>query len=272
MFKKLHLFSLFLAFLLLFAGCVNLRVQQGTPIVSAPPPTAAPATLPPSATQPVTEAPTGNAAAATWSKTEIVSFFNTAYVNVQNSQQRYLLKNTVNHTASLVHCSSAELESMAQQVIAVLNREIENEYTVDAATAAAADGSSVPIAELLPNGSTGVPLKETDVTAARASFDGENVVVVLNLVDVVHDNANYADAALVPRLGFYGRDISPYTVHESTIDYTDITLAAGIDGQGRLVTVTVTATAAGSAVGGIGVMTAEVLFAGKLKESRTFVY
>lgn len=275
--KKQVFLCLILAAVLCLTGCVTLQFEPGNTVVSPDGSYQQPAQQPQAGNAPVvqtpTQAPVGSANAAAWSAAEIVSFLNNAVNNAKNSVAGFVMKEKVNHAVSINSINSEPLRAMAESVLENLNYSSETQYTASGGVATAGT-ATVPVRDLLAPPGDYFAITEQEISAARASFDGENVIIVMTLQDdtAAQQFVPTLHGAKIPFLHLHGKSIEPYAIQSATIAYTGITLAAAVNGQGQLVTMTVSAKAAGQASIGIGVMTAEVVFNATLKESREFVY
>lgn len=275
--KKQCFLCLILAFLLCFSGCVTLQFEAGNTVVSYDN-TYQTQQIPAEQTDAVAEIPTQQPAdhtgTATRSVPEIVAFFNNAVNTAKNNADAYTLKETVLHSVSISQINSEAMRGMAQSVIDKLNRSYETVYTVVGGVATA-NGVSVYANDVIPPEGAAFVLTESEVAAARAVADGQNTAIVMYLQEDTASLAHPIPAihgVKIPYVSLNGQSVDPYTVGTAQMQYTDIVLTASVDGSGRLLNLTVSANVTGSATGGIGVMTAEVLFGGTLKETQAFTY
>lgn len=278
--KKWNVACLLAAILVLFSGCIQLNFNENGPLF---PPIENPI-IPmqttgqnaviqtQSAQAPTVAAPVGNDGAANWSKAEILSFFNNA-VNRAKTADTYTLTRTLTHSMGLTQINNESMREMANGLTERMNRQQELQYSVQSTTATDAYGNAFYANDLIMPTGRACALTDADVLAARASFDGENVIIVLSVADCEASlAAPVPNSGISPYLPMDNLSSDPFTVSDARILYSKRTVAAGINNAGRLVTVTATANAAVSTQCGIGVMTAQADYAGTLKEVIKLVY
>lgn len=272
--------------LLLQTGCVTLTLSDGVshrypqgvqPAVPQTqpdiPPTQSSATEAP-ATAPVTEAQTGVAAAGTWNHEQILSYLASAVNAAKSEVSAYTLDCTLVHSVSLFDLSSEPMRDIVEEAITHLNYSKADVYTVADGTAVSAN-ETLPLTELLLPAGKPFALEKEAIESARASFDGENVIIVMRLKDAQADHTQPVPGmtqGVIPYITLHGYDPAPYAIQSAAVSYSSCTIAAGIDAAGRLVTITSSADVAGEATGGLGSLTTDISFMGQTKAAYTFTY
>lgn len=221
-----------------------------------------------------TQIPVGNAGAAYWTQEQILALLANTVNTVKGGMSPYTVAYKESHSVGMFQISSEPMREVAESVVQYLNYEKEKSYSVSDGIATAEDEMVVANDLILPVGKPFL-LSAAAVQSARASFDGENAIIVIQLKD---DTANLNNpvpvntGGIVPYITLHGYRPEQYTINSANILYSDCTLAAGIDGQGRLITVTVRADVAAEANGGLGSLTADVSLMGEVKAEYTFSY
>lgn len=289
--------------LLCTSGCVTLHLNEGSTVVNtdntmpiteavAPDTTAAPLTQAPVSLMPdtapatqfvpvqltdaaqVTQPPVTQQADVRWSVGQAVAFLNNAVNAVKASTSPFVLTEDIQHSVYMQSVSTETLRDPARAIVEQFNRSTVTEYTVLAGTTGAG-GEQVNINTLLPPSGEAFVLTEAEVSAARVSVEGEHTLLVMTLYDDTAgaDNATPAvHGAKIPFIDPFGKSADAYTVQGADIRYSKITLAARVDGQGRLLALTVSCDVLGFVTVGIGMLNAQSQFSGKIKETRTFAY
>lgn len=300
--NKKPFLCLILAVVLLFSGCVTLRLNEqsdtsvGEPSVPLTQPTeSAPAdstvyadTSSPVAQEPATlyepEHITGQTPVtqptsvqqvdADWSVERAVSHLNAAVNAVKNCTYPFVLTEDIRHTLTVQDVNSEALREQAVAIVDTLNRSSLTEYKVLAGTTGR-NGDQVNINDLIAPAGVPFNLNQSEVSAARVSYEGEHVLIVMAL----HDDTASADQSApavhgskIPFVNLQGQSVDSYTVQSATLQYSAITLAARTDGQGRLLALTVSSQVSGQADIGHGSMVVQTQIGGTLKETRTFAY
>ncbi|MBQ6864249.1 MAG: hypothetical protein IJO14_08430 [Clostridia bacterium] len=220
-----------------------------------------------------THSPAGNAA-ANWSQEQILSYFTAALNAAKSADAAYSVDCAISHDVEIFSISSEPMREKAEEIVTRLKHSRAGVFTVSGGNAVS-NGETLAVKDLIvPTGST-LSMDVSAIESARASFDGENIIIVMKLKD---DTANHQNPVpvqtkgLIPYISLHGYKTDPYTINKAEINYTSCTVAAGIDAQGRLVTVTSSADVAAEATGGLGSMTADVTLMGKTKAAYTFTY
>ncbi len=301
--KRKPFLCLILAVLLCLSGCVTLRLNpentvanptntqpatQGQSVdTTAPLPTEAPVSVAPEslptlsvAPGQLTDAPVATQPAvsqqtdANWSVGQAVAFLNNAVNAVKASTAPFVLTEDIQHSVYMQSVSTQTLRDPANAIVEQFNRSTVTEYTVLAGTTGAG-GEQVNINSLLPPCGEAFALTEAEVSAARVSVEGEHTLLVMTLYDDTAGTDNAVPAihgAKIPFIDPFGKSADAYTVQAADIRYSKITLAARMDGQGRLLALTVSSDVLGFVTVGIGVLNTQAQFSGKVKETRTFAY
>ncbi|MBE6812791.1 MAG: hypothetical protein E7523_07900 [Ruminococcaceae bacterium] len=302
--KKKSVLCLILVLLLCFPGCVTLRLQAENTQASLEntfPPTEATADMPTEPPLPseqsvsmvpetsptqgfvpehITEVPLVTQPAAPqqtdadWSVTQAVSFLNNAVNAVKTSTYPFVMTEDIQHSVYMQSVSTESLRDPAKAIIEQCNRSTVTEYTVLAGTTGA-NGEQVNINSLIPPYGETFVLTEAEVSAARVSLEGDHTLIVMTLYDDTASADNAAPAVhgtKIPFIDPFGKSADAYTVQSADIRYSKITLAARVDGQGRLLALTASSDVLGFVTVGIGVMNAQSQCSGKIKETRTFSY
>lgn len=267
--KKTTVVCFLLVLTLSLSGCVTLSFSQAQTPLQGPD---AMQTLPEQTpTEPVRSV---YANAAAWSKEETIAEFCNAVNLVKSTSINYTLQKAVKHEVTFLGTTDDRLPRMAEIVVNKLNHSENVTYTVTGGLAAT-EGGNVSAMQLISPKGTQFLLTQEQVTDAKASFDGVNLIIVLSLCD---DKANAQrpvpalHGECIPYLSFRGQDISPYRVQTAQLDYTNISMAAGIDAAGRLVSMSVSADVTGVGVGAYVLSTAEAKFTATVTETMAFTY
>ncbi len=299
--KRKSFLCLILAALLCLSGCVTLRLNPGdtvvnpentqplpqgqivdttAPLLTQAPVSIAPESLPTQSVAPehLTEAPVATQPAqqtdANWSVGQAVAYLNYAVNAVKASTYPFVLTEDIQHSVYMQSVSTQTLRDPANAIVEQFNRSTVTEYTVLAGTTGAG-GEQVNINSLMPPCGEAFALTEAEVSAARVSVEGEHTLIVMTLYDDTAGTDNAVPtvhAAKIPFIDPFGKSADAYTVQAADIRYSKITLAARMDGQGRLLALTVSSDVLGFVTVGIGVLNTQAQFSGKVKETRTFAY
>ncbi len=279
--KKQSFLCLIFAVLLCGTGCVTLQFEQagsaGMPGAYAPSvqqPTR-PVQLPDSSSAPAVQSPTAEDGKTElfWSVAETVAFLNAAVNNTKNAVGSFSMTENVVHSVTDVQLNSEALRNMVQTVTDKLGFSSAKQYLAAGGTATS-DNISVPVQQLLFAETPVFALSEQEVVDVKVFWDGQNTSIAMLLQD------DTADAQFVPTLhrtnmpylNLHGQDISPYAVQSAAIRYSNVTLAATVNPNGILVSLTQTAKAMGEAKIGLGVLAAQAHFAAELYENREFLH
>ena len=279
--KKHSLFCLVLAILLCCTGCVTLQFEQadsaGVPGAYTPPAGQAtqPVQTPVTDGAPAVQLPSaeGGSTELLWSVAETVAFLNAAVNNTKNAAGSFSMTENTVHSVTDVQLNSEALRNMVQSVTDKMNFSQAGQYLAAGGTATC-NNVSIPVQQLLFAETPVFALGEQEVSAVKVFWDGQNTSIAMLLQD------DTADALLVPALhrtnipylNLHGQDIAPYALQSAAIRYSNITLAATVNPNGRIASLTLTAKATGDAKIGLGVLAAQAAFAAELYENKEFLY